>query len=126
MLHILLFVAKSASIQPRTGLGKVEKPTPLKRQSGVSGGEARDAAGARAPGGHGLPGLLERQGGAREGGRLRTPVNNFEYCAYHINRDNSRRVLYSDVIRKVFFTTFARGVSRDQTRFFYGNISNLN
>ena len=49
------------------------------------------------------------------------------YCAYHINRDTSRRVLYSDVIRKVFFTTFARGVSRDQTRFFfYGNISNLN
>ena len=41
------------------------------------------------------------------------------YCAYHINRDASRRVLYSDVIRKVFFTTFARGVSRDQTRFFF-------
>ena len=50
------------------------------------------------------------------------------YCAYHINRDNSRRVLYSDEIRKVFFPVVARGVSRDQTRFFlfYGNISNLN
>ena len=41
----------------------------------------------------------------------------FPYCAYHINRDNSRRVLYSDEIRKVFFTTFVRDVSRDQTRF---------
>ena len=40
-----------------------------------------------------------------------------KYCAYHIIRDNFLRVLYSDEIRNVFFTTFVRDVSRDQTRF---------